>query len=59
MQFLDCFCWLQLQILEREQMKRKFKDLASDFEHGISEISCDKLDISEDIKEQVNIYVLA
>ncbi|CAJ2670317.1 unnamed protein product [Trifolium pratense] len=40
-------------ILEREKIKFKFNDLASRFEQAIIEISCDKLHISEDLKEQV------
>ncbi|WJX81802.1 non-specific serine/threonine protein kinase [Trifolium repens] len=40
-------------ILEKEKLKFKFNDLASRFEQAIIEICCDKLDISEDLKEQV------
>ncbi|XP_057753257.1 U-box domain-containing protein 13-like [Arachis stenosperma] len=40
-------------ILEREQIKCKFNDLAFNFEEAIGKISCDKLDISEEVKEQV------
>ncbi|XP_045792939.1 U-box domain-containing protein 13-like isoform X2 [Trifolium pratense] len=42
-------------ILEREKIKFKFNDLASRFEQAIIEISFDKLDISEDLKEQVSL----
>ncbi|XP_027352236.1 U-box domain-containing protein 13-like [Abrus precatorius] len=40
-------------ILEREQIKCKFTDVAVRFERGISKISFDELDISEEVKEQV------
>ncbi|TKY66061.1 U-box domain-containing protein 13 [Spatholobus suberectus] len=40
-------------ILEREQVKHKFIDVAVRFEHAISKISFDELDVSEEIKEQV------
>jgi len=43
--------------LEREKIKCKFSDLASQFEQAISGVSCDKLDISEELKEQVNILI--
>jgi len=45
---------LELQILDREQVKHRFKDVAVRFEHAISKISFDELDVSEEIKEQVN-----
>ncbi|KAL9277004.1 hypothetical protein ACSQ67_025424 [Phaseolus vulgaris] len=40
-------------ILDREQVKHRFKDVAVRFEHAISKISFDELDVSEEIKEQV------
>lgn len=39
--------------MEREKIRCKFNDVASHFEQAISEISYDKLDISEELKEQV------
>ncbi|RDX91521.1 U-box domain-containing protein 13, partial [Mucuna pruriens] len=42
------------QILDREQVKQNFVDVAAHFEHAISKISFDELDVSEEIKEQVN-----
>lgn len=44
-------------ILEREKIKCKFTVLASQFEQALSEISCDKLDISEELKEQVALVL--
>ncbi|KAK7373712.1 hypothetical protein VNO80_07128 [Phaseolus coccineus] len=40
-------------ILDREQVKHLFTDVAVRFEHAISKISFDELDVSEEIKEQV------
>jgi len=45
---------LELQILDREQVKHRFTDVAVRFEHAMSKISFDELDVSEEIKEQVN-----
>ncbi|CAL5192055.1 unnamed protein product [Lathyrus oleraceus] len=42
-------------ILEREKIKCRFTDLASRFEQAINEISYDKLDISEELKEQITL----
>ncbi|XP_027925561.1 U-box domain-containing protein 13-like isoform X1 [Vigna unguiculata] len=40
-------------ILDREQVKHRFTDVAVRFEHAMSKISFDELDVSEEIKEQV------
>lgn len=43
--------------MEREKIKCRFTDLASRFEQAINEISYDKLDISEELKEQVKCFI--
>ncbi|KAL2336671.1 hypothetical protein Fmac_011117 [Flemingia macrophylla] len=40
-------------VLDREQVKYKFTDVAVRFEHAISRISFDEVNVSEEIKEQV------
>lgn len=45
---------MELQILDREQVKHRFTDVAVRFEQAMSKISFDELDVSEEIKEQVN-----
>ncbi|KAK7255866.1 hypothetical protein RIF29_29291 [Crotalaria pallida] len=50
---LGCHGSQLYMILEREQIKCKFIDLAVCFEQALSKISFDKLDISEEVKEQV------
>lgn len=45
---------MQLQILDREQVMFGFTDVAVRFEHALSMISFGELDVSEEIKEQVN-----
>ncbi|KAI4354453.1 hypothetical protein L6164_003313 [Bauhinia variegata] len=45
-------------IPEREQIKYKFNDFSAHFEQAISNITCDKLDISEEVKEQVNVLTI-
>ncbi|MED6181723.1 hypothetical protein PIB30_021993 [Stylosanthes scabra] len=52
------FCCRASQILEREQIKCKFNDVAVHFEEAIGKISCDKLDISEEVKEQVALVTV-
>lgn len=38
-----------------DQMMHKFQELAGQFVKALSEISLDEIDISEEIKEQVNV----
>lgn len=45
-------------VLDREQLKYKFTDVAVRFEHAISRISIDELDVSEEIKEQVALVTI-
>lgn len=42
------------QVLERENIENKFKELSAHFELALSEILLHNFDISEEVKEQVN-----
>ncbi|CAJ1798071.1 unnamed protein product [Sphenostylis stenocarpa] len=52
LQFATCASQVYM-ILDREQVKHRFTDVAVRFEHAISKISIDEVDVSEEIKEQV------
>ncbi|KAK9290129.1 hypothetical protein L1049_008294 [Liquidambar formosana] len=47
------FIWLQ--VLERERTKNKFQKVTVQFEQALGEVSYDKLDISDEVKEQVEL----
>ena len=42
-----------MQVLEREQVMSKFYDVTAKLEQALSGISYEKLDISDEVKEQV------
>jgi hypothetical protein len=45
-----------LQVLKGKHIKYKFEELAVHFEQGLGDISYHKFDISDEVKEQVNIH---
>ena len=48
------FMWLQ--VLKREEINCKFEEVTIHFERALSDISYDKFDISDEVKEQVIIH---
>ncbi|KAK7395327.1 hypothetical protein VNO78_15878 [Psophocarpus tetragonolobus] len=56
LQFASSACQVFV-ILDREQVKHNFVDVAVRFEHAINKISFDELDVSEEIKEQVALVI--
>ncbi|KAI4334516.1 hypothetical protein L6164_019199 [Bauhinia variegata] len=44
-------------VLERDQIMNKFHDVTTRLEHALSKISYDKLDISDEVKEQVELVL--
>lgn len=45
--------YLCLQVLEREQIMNKFQEMTAELEQALSGISFEKLDMSDEVKEQV------
>ncbi|GAB4860172.1 U-box domain-containing protein 13 [Ancistrocladus abbreviatus] len=44
-------------VLEREKVMKKFQEAASHLEQALSGISCENLDISDEVKEQVELVL--
>jgi hypothetical protein len=59
---MDCKFWANiynficLQVLKGKHIKYKFEELAAHFEQALGDISYHKFDISDEVKEQVNIH---
>lgn len=49
---------MYLQVLEREHIMNKFQELTSQLEQALSGIYYEKLEISDEVKEQVRIIFL-
>lgn len=45
-----------MQVLEREQIMSRFQEVTAEVEQALSSISFEKLDISDEVKEQVRHY---
>lgn len=45
---------LYVQVLEREQIMNKFHEVTTNLEQALTGLSYEKLDISDEVKEQVN-----
>lgn len=47
-----------MQVLEREQIMKRFEEVTAHLEQSLSGISYEELDISDEVKEQVGFFGL-
>lgn len=48
--------YLCMQVLERDQIMNRFHEVTAELERALSGISFEKLDISDEVKEQVRYH---
>ena len=46
-----------MQVLERDKIMNRFQEVTAELEQALSGISFEKLDISDEVKEQVRYYL--
>jgi hypothetical protein len=46
-----------LQVLDREKIMKTFQDVTARLEQALAGISFDELDISDEVREQVDYYI--
>ena len=46
-----------VQVLERDEIMKKYQAVAAHLEQDLSGVSIDKLDISDEVKEQVRLII--
>lgn len=53
---INCYSLFILypQVLEREKIMKRFQEVTAQLEQALSEISFEKLDISDEVREQVH-----